>query len=473
MDRRTALAHTAALAAASWVAPPRVLRALASSPDSVRHRGAPADYRAAALSAERWIAASAVRDRDGVRWPADPAMPSAITPDLYSGSAGVVLFYLELHHATGNERYLKEAVAGTRALIAAAPSSAGGISGDGAGLYTGVAGLAYVAALVQRIANAPELDRGVAHLVALLKQSARPSDAGIAWNDSTDIISGTAGIALTLAWLGAQTPHGANTDALLRGASQSLLAAGRPAADGLTWAITPLMPRRYPNFSHGAAGVGYTLATLAQHEALRGTQGGAPAAAAQEGALAAARYLERITTRTSNGGRRIFHSEPGGEQLFYLSWCHGPAGTARLYRQLTRLTGNPAWSARLPELSRGIIDSGVPEQHPDRSGFWNNISQCCGNCGVAEYFTARFRVTRDPADLAFAQRVMDNTVARATTEGDTLRWVQAENRATPEDLKAQTGYMQGSAGVGVALLHLEGAQQGRAPLVVLPDTPVW
>jgi hypothetical protein len=124
------------------MAPPRVLRALASSPDSVRHRGAPADYRAAALSAERWIAASAVRDRDGVRWPADPAVPTAITPDLYSGSAGVVLFYLELHHATGNERHLKEAVAGARALTAAAPSSAGGVSGDGAGLYTGVAGLA-------------------------------------------------------------------------------------------------------------------------------------------------------------------------------------------------------------------------------------------------------------------------------------------------------------------------------------------
>jgi hypothetical protein len=51
--------------------------------------------------------------------------------------------------------------------------------------------------------------------------------------------------------------------------------------------------------------------------------------------------------------------------------------------------------------------------------------------------------------------------------------VQAEHRVTPEDVKAQTGYMQGSAGVGVALLHLEGAQQGRAPLVVLPDTPVW
>jgi hypothetical protein len=30
-----------------------------------------------------------------------------------------------------------------------------------------------------------------------------------------------------------------------------------------------------------------------------------------------------------------------------------------------------------------------------------------------------------------------------------------------------------AAGVGVALLHLDGAMVGRAPLVVLPDTPAW
>jgi len=470
MDRRSALAHAATLAAASCLAGPRALRALAAPGDAP-------DYRAAALAAERWIAASAVRDRDGVRWPVDPAVPSAVDQGLYSGSAGVVLFYLELHHATGARRYLDEAVSGARALLAAAPAAAAGITGEGAGLYTGAAGTAYVVALARQCAVATgdqqALDRGLAHLAALLRQSARDTDAGVTWNDSTDIISGTAGIALTLAWLGARVAPFADVDPLLRGAARSLLAAGTPAGDGLTWAISPRMPRRYPNFSHGAAGVGYTLATLAQHGALRGTAGGTPAAAAREGALAAARYLDGITTRTAGGGRRIFHSEPGGEQLFYLSWCHGPAGTARLYRQLARLTGNAAWNARLPELGRGIIDSGVPEHHPDRSGFWNNISQCCGNCGVAEYFVARHGVTRDPADLAFARRVMDDTVARATAEGDTLRWVQAENRVSPDDVKAQTGYMQGSAGVGVALLHLDGALAGRAPLVVLPDTPAW
>jgi lantibiotic modifying enzyme len=303
----------------------------------------------------------------------------------------------------------------------------------------------------------------------LLRQSVRDTDTGITWNESTDIISGTAGIALTLIWLGARSPHFRGMDAALRGSARSLISAGAAAGDGLTWSINPRMPRRYPNFSHGAAGVSYTLATLAMHDALKGN----PATRARETALAGTRYLEGITNRTTGGGRKIFHSEPGGEQLFYLSWCHGPAGTARLYRQLARLTNDKSWAARIPELSRGIIDSGVPDVHPDRSGFWNNISQCCGNCGVAEYFLARHAVTKDAADLAFARRVLDNVLERGSTDGDTMRWVQAENRVSPQDVKAQTGYMQGAAGVGVALLHLDGALHARRPVVVLPDTPTW
>jgi hypothetical protein len=38
---------------------------------------------------------------------------------------------------------------------------------------------------------------------------------------------------------------------------------------------------------------------------------------------------------------------------------------------------------------------------------------------------------------------------------------------------AQTGLMQGAAGVGLALLHLDGALSARSPAVVLPDAPNW
>jgi hypothetical protein len=44
---------------------------------------------------------------------------------------------------------------------------------------------------------------------------------------------------------------------------------------------------------------------------------------------------------------------------------------------------------------------------------------------------------------------------------------------SPQDVVAQTGLMQGAAGVGLALLHLDGAMQGRAPVIRLPDCPDW
>src|SRR5688500_15199000 len=55
----------------------------------------------------------------GVTWPAD-ALASGIETNLESGSAGVVLFYLALHEATGKEEYLREARAGADHLVAAA-----------------------------------------------------------------------------------------------------------------------------------------------------------------------------------------------------------------------------------------------------------------------------------------------------------------------------------------------------------------
>ena len=210
----------------------------------------------------------------------------------------------------------------------------------------------------------------------------------------------------------------------------------------------------------------YTLATFAQHDSEM-------AVPALDAARAGATYLDAIATTMPDGGRKIFHSEPGGEQLYYLSWCHGPAGTARFYRQLAIATRDTTWNTVVPKLAQGILQSGAPELHPDRSGYWNNVSQCCGNCGIAEFFTALYVAGRDPSYLALAQRVMDNTRSRATADGDGLKWVQAENRVSPLDVVAQTGLMQGAAGVGLALLHLDGAMRRRAPFVVLPDMPSW
>ncbi|HSR49675.1 MAG TPA: lanthionine synthetase LanC family protein, partial [Acidobacteriota bacterium] len=165
----------------------------------------------------------------------------------------------------------------------------------------------------------------------------------------------------------------------------------------------------------------------------------------------------------------IFHHEPEGEELFYLSWCHGPAGTARLFYLLHQITGEQEWMDWVDRLARGIRQSGIPEQ--ETPGYWNNVSVCCGAAGVAEFFLNLHQATGRAQDLSFALRMTDALLGKATIEEGQARWVQAEHRVRPELLQAQTGYMQGAAGIGLMLFHLHRLQAGLERGIVLPDNP--
>nr|MBC8327370.1 hypothetical protein [Planctomycetota bacterium] len=77
---------------------------------------------------------------------------------------------------------------------------------------------------------------------------------------------------------------------------------------------------------------------------------------------------------------------------------------------------------------------------------------------------------------AFARALADDLLTRSERVplGDGRfgrRWVQAEHRTRPELLQAQTGFMQGAAGVGLFLLQLDAAERGRAFGLRFPDDP--
>ncbi|MHC5004812.1 MAG: glycoside hydrolase family protein, partial [Planctomycetota bacterium] len=219
----------------------------------------------------------------------------------------------------------------------------------------------------------------------------------------------------------------------------------------------------------GTAGVALFLVAL--HEALVARDGADVDGRFLEAALAGARHL-RAVADTTDGGCRIMHHEPDGEALFYLGWCHGPVGTAQLFARLERVTGDAvhgAWEARC---ARAVRVSGIPRQRTP--GFWNNVGRCCGSAGVASFFLARHRRLGDDSDLAFAKTMIDDLLARATevalADGRVgLKWVQAEHRARPELLVAQTGYTQGAAGIGLTLLELDALQRGRHAPRAVPD----
>jgi hypothetical protein len=61
-------------------------------------------------------------------------------------------------------------------------------------------------------------------------------------------------------------------------------------------------------------------------------------------------------------------------------------------------------------------------------------------------------------------------MAKAAVEDGRMKWIQAEHRTRPELLIAQTGLMQGAAGIGLYLVHLDAFEQGKHPKINLPDS---
>ena len=407
-----------------------------------------------ARSVARWIEASRIVTEHGVTWPADPSEPDSVGTTLYTHSPGVVLFLLDLYHATGDSTYLESACAGADHLMPQpAPEN-----GAGAGLYTGMAGMLFCLEEVYRASGRAEYREGAGRCADWLHSVAEEVGSGVTWNSVTDIISGSAGIGLTLLYAGRVMAQDTSADlAVLAG--RRLLDLATREAGGLKWPMAPEYARLMPNFSHGTAGVAYFLASLYEVSGDREFL---------DAAIAGARYLQAVA-RCDGDTFSVFHNEPDGLDLYYLGWCHGPPGTARLFYQLAILTGDDAWMSWVYRAARTLMQSGIPEQQTP--GFWNNVSRCCGHVGVGEFMLSLYRVSEDDTYRDFARRVTTDLLHRASEDASGVSWVQAEHRSRPELQVAQTGYMQGAAGIGTYFLHLDALEQGTGPAVVLPDSP--
>jgi lantibiotic modifying enzyme len=413
-----------------------------------------------ALKAEAWIRRARIETRDGVTWPADPLRPSSVGYDLYNGMPGVVLFYLDLYHATGDTTWLADARLGANELASRLPEIS---AAQNSGLYTGLAGAVFVLEETHRATGEGRYRDAARQALTLLHAQAKKTTVGASWSGpsaTNDIISGTAGIGLLLLWADHMMGDPASRTLALA-AGRNLMEAGTRENGGVKWAVAPAVANRYPNFSHGTAGVAYFLATL-----LKATGDTSFMAVA----LSGARYLESVAN-TESDGFKVFHHEPGGENLYYLSWCHGPAGTTRLFQRLADVTQRAKWNDLVHKGAQATIASGVPERQS--AGYWNNISQCCGNAGVGEFFINLQRRSPDPAYAAMIERVRVNTLARATAEGNGVKWIQAENRVSPDAVVAQTGYMQGAAGVGAFYLHSHALAAGKPRAIEWPDSATF
>lgn len=430
---------------------------LAACGARARSRGAlpapatPADDLATARGAAAFIRSHAVKTEHGLAWHKSPDEPS-LEVDLYHGTAGPALFLLELHRATGERAALDEALAGAAHIAATWPDEP---RPDQIGLHGGLAGHAVLFAELARTTSDPRLAAWLADAIVRLGRAAKPGDHGglvLAMNDMT---YGGAGVVVTLLALG-----DAKCVALATRFGDGLLGRAEHVPHGTHWLMMPGDHTELPNFAHGTAGVAFALARLYEvtHEKRF-----------LDAALAGAQYLLSIA-RTAGGVCLIPHALPEGAERYYLAYCHGPAGTSRLFHQLHRVTGDAIWSDWFERSVAGVLQAGLPEARTP--GFWDNVGQCCGSAAVAELMLSVHRLTGERRHLELARALAGDILARATRHDDgSLEWIHSENRIEPYWRQSYTGYMQGAAGIGSLFVRLAGHERRAAWKVRLPDNP--
>ncbi len=423
-----------------------------------------------ALEVEAFLATCRIDDEAGARWRRTPGSGTNPPYSLYHGSAGVALFYLELHRATGDQHHLDVAVSAADAIL----RHVGELESATIGFYSGWPGSVFVLNEVAKASVQPRFRAGAQLALEKMMEQSEPLGAGLGWiepmpfSDITgmtgdrevlDLSIGAAGAGLILLYAHRQRLD----DRALGWARQTadrLLEMSIDTPNGPNWPMMSDMPFPFtaPNFAHGAAGVGYFLADL-----FRETED----ASYLETALAAAGYVQ-AKTEPCGDGVLVCHTDenPG---LFYLGICHGPAGTGRFMYLLNEITGNDSWLEWMHANMAGLLATGVPEQRTD--GLWNNYGQCCGDAGIGDYALWLYRATGRAEYLDLARRIETQLAVSGDVVDGARSWPQAEHRTRPDFVEIQTGYMQGAAGIGSFLLHLATLDELVGSKIVLPDTP--
>jgi lantibiotic modifying enzyme len=423
-----------------------------------------------ALRAERWLRAQAVVTESGKIWrsPGEKDDHPVTNGNLYYGSAGILLFYLELHQQTGDEAFLQEARDGASYLIATVPkelyikrdlsfleifpslnlpeggempafTAANGLGHPNqASLYWGVSGIGFALGEMFRVTGDEQYRTAARKIVDLLLRDKHDDESGMTWGSAPEVMLGDAGVGLFLLYAAEELGH-PGAEKAARAVGSSLLARAKESDGGLMWPTGRIyFGTDHPNFSHGTSGVGYFLARLYEHTR-------------DERYLDGARSVGTYLVNIAHDDGLIAHHLPD-DGLVYYGWCHGPVGTNRLFEKLAVVSPDERWRSIIERSDRAIMDAELVSREP--AGFWENVGQCCGSAGVADRFVALHRETKNPEYLVFARTMSEDIVDHATVDGDSLRWTHVEHRVSPDFTMAMTGYMQGAAGIGMHFLRM-------------------
>ena len=425
-----------------------------------------------AISTAHFLDSHQIDTHDGISW--RRVADGRGTHTLYHGSAGIILFYIEMYLSTKTPAYLDTLRAAGDDLLAYVVSKAEAEAFITIGFYSGWPGYVYVLNELFNVTGDQKYKSGA--ITALERITAQSSQLGngIGWveaipfSDITGITGEREVIDLSVGAAGAGIIYlyayrqGLLSDTTLaEQTANRLLELGEDTPDGIRWLMMADMPFPFtaPNFAHGGAGVGYFLADLYRETNNKGYL---------DAALSAAEYIKTRTV-TSGDGVLVCHTEEQQPPTtFYLGVCHGPAGTGRFMYLLNQITGDNQYLDWLSTNFEGLLSTGAPQQRS--KGLWQNYGQCCGDAGIGDYALFLFEATKNEKYLNYAKQTAAHIIHQGNA-AEGLSWETAEHRDRRNFLETQTGYMQGAAGIASCLLHLDGVLKNNPVKLIMPETP--
>ncbi len=343
--------------------------------------------------------------------------------DLYGGAGGVALFLAALYGlrdqpelaGSPHQDWAALALAALRPLRQTLAQTPSHLDAQPIGGGSGLGSMIYSLVRVGQCLGDAALRRDAQRAAALL------TPERIAGDRTFDVISGAAGAILGLLLL----RDGAAVEKAAACGRHLLEARVAGAAGGWAWPSSSGRP--LTGFSHGAAGIVYSLLRL---YAVTGDQ--ALLAAAQDGMA-----YETAVFDPQAGNWPDFRESSGGS--FMVSWCHGAPGIG-----LARLGGLDVLDA---DQVRTDIEIALATTQAYGAQGLDHL--CCGTLGRAEFLLTASRRLSRPELLEAARAWAAGIVARAAQHGG---YTLSLHTSPPQWLAP--GFFQGLAGVGYELLRL-------------------
>lgn len=361
---------------------------------------------------------------------------------LYSGSAGIALYLLELGRYTGEQRFTdaaEKAMTSTLEHCRTTPNAY-------YALITGRMSVSFVALrFFERTGKRSYVDAAL-ELVKNCKEFLTPHSAD-------DFINGTSGTLLGLLLL-----HEASGEEWLlecaNAYAEHLLRKAHSGQQGLYWDRTHRQIRGLCGFSHGASGIGFVFA-----EAARYLGNDALNYIAEQAYFYEEQYFNPAVGNWADFRKGIYRDQDqqeheenyqNGNMDFFThggymnAWCHGAAGIGLARVRATELLGNPHYRTEADNAIAMTYKTNVALHTIE-----TNFALCHGGGGNADVFIEAYRAWKDEQYLAYCETVAEMALEQHAVQGS---YRSGFGLAAP-GMEDRSMYM-GAAGVGYFFLRL-------------------